>query len=560
MPSRRPEDESEPRAAGSESRTLGDADAAVEGEEGREAGARWPYWLPLGTLLVGLLATALLAFGSAEQFQSNENRLLKLRVRDAGSLLTEALPDIQGSLAAAAELAGATHGDVKRFRAFIAPLVGAAPAHQFISVSLWHTSQPQRGPIAVVGVAPKLAAGSPAAAFFAGAARSPKLSVVGMLKEPGPRLGYAVISPAGGGFAAYGESAIPPDRRARIASNSAFSDLDYVIYLGASQRPQNLLVTSVSRLPFTGRHAADTVPFGSSALTLVMSPREPLSGTLSEWLPWIIAGGGLLITLAFTAVAVSITNRRRGAEQLASENRRLYGEQRGIAQTLQHALLPERLPEISGMQVSARYEAGERGVDIGGDWYDLIALDDRHALAVVGDVSGRGLRAGTTMASLRYAIRSYAAQNDSPATILRKLSDLLSTADDHQLATVLCVGLDTGRREITITSAGHLPPLLIADGSSEYVRADVGLPVGVRAGVSYSPTTVSVPPGATLLAFTDGLVELRGVSIDEGLARLREAAANDGSDLTEMLGRLLSEVRPEGAEDDIAILGLRWLG
>ena len=328
MPSRRPEDEGDAGAAESGSRTVGGAEAVTGPEQGREPGARWPYWLPLGTLLVGLLATALLALGSAEQFQSNENRLLKLRVRDAGSLVTEALPDLQSSLAASAELADATNGDVKRFRAFVAPLVGAAPAHQFVSVSLWHASQPQRGPITVVGLAPKLPTGSPAAAFFAGAARSPKLSVIGLLREPSPRLGYAVMSRAGGGFVAYGESAIPPDRRARIASNSAFSDLDYVIYLGRSQRPQNLLVTSVSHLPFSGRHAATTVPFGNTVLTLVMSPREPLSGTLSEWLPWIIAGGGLLITLAFTAAAVSITNRRRHAEELASENRRLYGEQR----------------------------------------------------------------------------------------------------------------------------------------------------------------------------------------------------------------------------------------
>ena len=111
-----------------------------------------------------------------------------------------------------------------------------------------------------------------------------------------------------------------------------------------------------------------------------------------------------------------------------------------------------------------------------------------------------------------------------------------------------------------VTSAGHLPPLLISDGRGEYVHADVGLPVGVRAGVSYTSTTVSVPPGSTLLAFTDGLVELRGESIDRGLARLREAASNDGSDLTDMLSRLLSELRPEPAEDDIAILGVRWLG
>lgn len=558
MPPPGREDEDDPGAAGLEPGAASDAAGVAAQEDARSRVRRWPYWVPVGTLVVGLLVTALLALGSAEQFQSNENRLLKLRVREVGSLLTEALPDLQSSLAAAAELASATNGNVRRFRTFVAPLVGPPPAHQFVSVSLWHAPRPQRGPLTVVGVAPKLAMESTAAAFFAGASRSPKLDVVGLLREPEPRIGYAVISRAGGGFVAYAESAIPANRRASIESNSAFADLNYALYLGVARHPQNLLVTNVAQVPLTGRTAIDRVPFGSTTLTLAVSPREPLSGTLSEWLPWIIAGVGLLITLAFVAAASRLASGRRHAERLASENRRLYGEQRGIAQTLQHALLPERLPQITGMQASARYEAGEEGVEIGGDWYDVIALDDHRAMAVVGDVSGRGLRAATTMASLRYAIRSYAVQDDPPTAILSKLSDLLSVNDDRQLATVLCATVDLGRQQITIASAGHLPPLLIRDGHGEYVTLDVGLPVGVRTGASYSPTTVEAPPGATLLAFTDGLVETRGASIDDGLARLRTAAGADGSDLTELLGRVLRELRPEPGDDDIAILGLRW--
>jgi serine phosphatase RsbU (regulator of sigma subunit) len=260
-----------------------------------------------------------------------------------------------------------------------------------------------------------------------------------------------------------------------------------------------------------------------------------------------------------------LTQRRRGAEELAgrleitaNENERLYAEQRGIAQTLQHALLPDRLPEIPGIQASARYEAGEEGVDIGGDWYDVIDLDGRRLLLVVGDVSGRGLKAATTMAALRYAIRAYAAQSDGPAEILTKISRLVNVAESGQLATVLCASVDMQERQLTVTSAGHLPPLMLSNGSGRYLDTAVGLPIGVEAGTVYRSTTVTVPPQATVVAFTDGLVERRGESIDEGLERLRVAATGHHVALPELLGTLVSEMADGRSEDDIAIVGVRW--
>jgi serine phosphatase RsbU (regulator of sigma subunit) len=200
-------------------------------------------------------------------------------------------------------------------------------------------------------------------------------------------------------------------------------------------------------------------------------------------------------------------------------------------------------------------------VDIGGDWYDLIERPGERLLLVIGDVSGRGLRAATTMASLRHAIRAYAAQNDDPPTILRKLSQLLSVTDDRQFATVLCVEVTGDRQELTVTSAGHLPPLLIGPDQAAYVDVQVGLPVGVQRGSAYSSTTVSAPAGATLLAFTDGLVERRGETLDVGLARLARLAANASREdglLSSLLDTLLTGLRDGLALDDIAIVGLRW--
>ncbi len=335
----------------------------------------------------------------------------------------------------------------------------------------------------------------------------------------------------GGRFAAYGERTLPANRRSRLQSNSAFSDLDYAIYLGDFERPSSLLVTSLDKLPIRGRQARERVPFGDTVLTLVVAPRQALAGSFPQRLPWIIAIAGVLLSVGAAALTVRLIQRRRSAEDLAGrleravvENQRLYAEQRSIAGTLQHALLPEELPQVPGAQVSARYEPGEQGMEIGGDWYDVIPLDDRRLLVVVGDVTGRGLRAAATMASLRYAIHAYAAQNDPPAVILTKLSKLLNVTTDGQLATVVCAMVDVAGRQVTVTNAGHLPPLVVSGDHGEYLASEVGLPIGVEDGASYQSTTVSVPRGATFLAFTDGLVERRGETLDRGLARLREAA------------------------------------
>ena len=188
----------------------------------------------------------------------------------------------------------------------------------------------------------------------------------------------------------------------------------------------------------------------------------------------------------------------------------------------------------------------------------MIGLDEQRLLMVVGDVSGRGLRAATTMASLRYAIHAYAAQNDPPAAILTKLSRILSVTDAGQIATVLCALVDLAARQVTIASAGHLTPLLIADGHREYLSSEIGLPIGAQTGSVYESTTVPAPPSATLLAFTDGLVERRGEDLDRGLARLREAATGNHLALPELLGKLVAELRHGPTDDDTAIVGLRW--
>ena len=524
------------------------------------------YWLPVATLIIGLLVTGALVLVSHSQYVSNEKRLLTLRARDAAALLGESVPTTTATLAAAVEQANFTHGSVQRFERLVGPDVGSR-AGQWLSLSLWKLGDLSAGPVAVVGPPPKLAA-SPGQArvVLTAAGRKAILNVIALLKPPSPRLGYAYAnSTESGGYVVYGERPLPAGRRSKLQSTSQFAGLDYAIYLGSKLTPQSLLVTDRAHLPLPSPSSAQTVPYGNSALTLAMSSRVPLAGSLPKNLPWISAVLGVLLTIAAALMTLRLTQRRRGAEELAgrlevtaNENERLYAEQRGIAQTLQHALLPDSLPELPGMQASARYEAGVEGIEIGGDWYDVIDIDDRRLLLVVGDVSGRGLRAATTMAELRYAIRAYAAQDDGPAEILTKISRLVSVAESGQLATVLCATVDMEARQLSITSAGHLPLLLLANGDSRYLDMEVGLPIGVEEGTVYRSTTVTVPPEATVVAFTDGLVERRGESLDQGLDRLRTAATGHDVELPELLGRLVSDMANGRSEDDIAIVGVRW--
>jgi serine phosphatase RsbU (regulator of sigma subunit) len=524
------------------------------------------YRLPVATLVVGLLVTLAFVLVSHAQYVSNEKRLLDLRVRDAAALLGESVPATTAALAGAVEQANFTDGSVARFKRLVGPEVGSGSG-QFLSLSLWKLGALGQGPVAVVGSQPKLVtAHGDATAVLAAAARKPILNVVGLLKPPDLRLGYAYAnSTEAGGYVVYGERPLPAGRRSRLAGTNQFAGLDYAIFLGSKQTPQSLLVTSVAHLPLQSPSDAQTVPYGNSALTVAMSSHAPLAGSLPKNLPWIIAVLGTVLSIAAAFVTLRLTQRRRGAEDLAArlevtanENERLYAEQRGIAQTLQHALLPDRLPQIPGIQASARYEAGEEGVDIGGDWYDVIDLDGGRLLLVVGDVSGRGLRAATTMAALRYAIRAYAAQSDEPAEILTKTSRLVNVSESGQLATVLCATVDMRARQLSITSAGHLPPLVLSNGDGHYADADIGLPIGVQEDSVYRSTIVTVPPEATVVAFTDGLVERRGENIDQGLERLRRAATSHHVGLPELLGTLVSEMANGGVHDDIAIVGVRW--
>jgi serine phosphatase RsbU (regulator of sigma subunit) len=518
----------------------------------------------VAALLTGLIVTGALALTSATVYNRNERRLLNLRVRELSLVLGATAPSIQTPLASAAELANATGGNAQKFRAFIAPYVG--PGRQFTSVSLWPLGTSQLAPSTVFGSTPALASlPERAKQFFTRSTRPGVLNLTGFLSSPHPALGFDFTASRAHGFAVYAEDLLPASRRSKLEKNSAFSDLNYALYLGRSHRTSDVLVTSLKRLPIKGRQASDIVPFGAGVFTIVVSPNGSLGGAFFEHLPWIIALAGLLVSLAAALMTDRLASRRQRAEQLAgvldrvaAENREMYTEQRSIAQTLQHALLPERLPEFEGLQVGARYVPAASGIDVGGDWYDVVTVGDGQVLAMIGDVSGHGLRAATTMASLRHAALAYAAQDPSPGSVLAQLSDFVNSAAHDYFATMLCALIDVGAHRLTLASAGHVPPLLIDDGGGRFAEFDTNVPIGVARNSPYLQRTFSVGPDTTLIAFTDGLVERRGEILDVGLARLRGAAINASLALEDLLSELAQGLASEDHHDDTAIVGIRW--
>lgn len=513
------------------------------------------------TGVVALVVTGTLAWATATVFNNNEQRLLRQQVKLAATTVTQMSSTIQISLTGAYDVATVTNDRLGPFKHVVKPDVGRG--REFVSVSLWDLSSSPPRALAVVGAQPDLTHTRQAGVFLSRIHPSSHLQVTSIIRRRGHlALGYAEIPPgSSGAIAVYAETRLRHDRRFLVPRRSVFSDLDFAVYLGRATKPGTLLATSTSA-PLSGSLARTTVPFGDTVLTFVATSTQPLSGEPSQALPWVVVGVGIL--LAGTAVFITerLVRRRRAAEGLAAVNRQLYSEQRNISETLQRALLPADLPSVRGLEIAVRYLPGVTGVEVGGDWYDVIRLSDSRCALVVGDVSGRGLPAANTMASLHYAIRAYVAEDDDPETVLAKLRALVKNGDGR-FATVLYATVDVDRQRLTLASAGHFAPLLVDENGARFVDVPISPPVGVPSGDRPASQTIGVGNRATVIAFTDGLVERRDEIIDLGMNRLRSAVlrASDGGQsrtMDDVLNEVLMELTPSGSEDDIAILGVRW--
>ncbi len=189
------------------------------------------------------------------------------------------------------------------------------------------------------------------------------------------------------------------------------------------------------------------------------------------------------------------------------------------AVALQRSLMPTALPAVPGLGLAARYVAGSGTV--GGDWYDVFVVPDGRLGVVVGDVAGSGLEAAVIMGRMRSALRAYVLDAADPASALRLLDRKMQYFEPDAMATVLYGLYTPGTGEFTVSSAGHLPPVLAAPGEQAGPLAlSPDPPIGTADDPLRRSATVLVPPGALLCCFTDGLVERRGQVLDQGIGKL----------------------------------------
>jgi PAS domain S-box-containing protein len=262
--------------------------------------------------------------------------------------------------------------------------------------------------------------------------------------------------------------------------------------------------------------------------------------------------------------ATDLTMLRLAADRvaLAMLHAGLYEREHRIAETLQRSLLPERLPSLPGLEVAARYRPAAAEAEVGGDWFDVIQTAAGTVGLVMGDVAGKGLSAASLVGRLRSALRAYAYEGHEPARVVEQLNRLLWTeGGESQMATLLYAVVDPGEGTVKWVNAGHLAPLMAADGEQpRFLEGAASVPLGVLPFPDYEQAYEAMRPGNTIVLFTDGLIERPGEHIDEGLRRLAERFEEVPPDAEQICTHLLSTLVPTGgAQDDVAILALRSL-
>ncbi|MGW0496023.1 SpoIIE family protein phosphatase [Streptomyces sp. NPDC003007] len=335
------------------------------------------------------------------------------------------------------------------------------------------------------------------------------------------------------------ESPMPLSRALRgVASNLAVPQT----YQGA---PDSGIAVEQRRLfEATGMHSAAIAPIRSTravlgALTLGRDANRP----------------------AFTPVDLPLIEDIARRAGLALDNARLYQRQRKVAETMQNHLLPQ-MPGVAGLELTVRYLPAPDASQVGGDWYDAFPLADESTALAIGDVVGHDLEAAAGMAQVRNMLRAYAwSQHEPPSRIVERLDQAIQHITDVTMATTIFARVepaDAGQWKLSWTNAGHPPPLLISrDGLARYLTDGHGILLGTQTGTRRPDATALLPPGSTLVLYTDGLIEAPRHTLDEGLDRLRQhAAALAHRPLASFTDQLLRRVRP-GNDDDVALLAVR---
>ncbi|WP_394430873.1 ATP-binding SpoIIE family protein phosphatase [Streptomyces sp. SGAir0957] len=246
----------------------------------------------------------------------------------------------------------------------------------------------------------------------------------------------------------------------------------------------------------------------------------------------------------------------------------LYGREAYIADELQRTMLPETLPRPTGVRLASRYLPAAETARVGGDWYDAIPLPGSRVALVVGDVMGHSMTSAAIMGQLRTTAQTLAGLDLPPQEVLHHLDEQAQRLGTDRMATCMYAVYDPVSHRITIANAGHPPPIMLhLGGRAEVLRVPPGAPIGVG-GVDFEAVELDAPAGATLLLYTDGLVESRLRDVWTGIEQLRERLAATaqltGPDhpppLEALCDDVLDMLGPGDRDDDIALLAARFDG
>ncbi|HEV7210376.1 MAG TPA: SpoIIE family protein phosphatase [Blastococcus sp.] len=246
---------------------------------------------------------------------------------------------------------------------------------------------------------------------------------------------------------------------------------------------------------------------------------------------------------------------------IALERAALADVRREVADTLQRSLLPTRLPQLDRLEVVTRYLAAGEGMAAGGDWYDVHRLRDGRVALAVGDIVGNGAAAAAAMGQLRSSLATLLLAGHPPAEALELLDLFADEVPGAGVCTVACLQLDPATGTLIYSRAGHPPPVVVDSGGTAFLDEGLGPALGLPGRGPRPQATATVPPGGTLLLFTDGLVESRAAALDTGLGRLAAAvtARRDAPLAAVVDGVLADLVDATGAADDIAVVAVRLL-
>lgn len=309
---------------------------------------------------------------------------------------------------------------------------------------------------------------------------------------------------------------------------------------------------------------------------------EPYGRVSWAYLPLVAAGttigawmAGFREPVAFTPDERSVLTTVARMLGQALSRAGLQESERELTAGLQRTMLPARKPGVFGMAVAARYVPTGGGLQVGGDWYDVISLPSGRTAIVIGDVQGHDVRAAGLMGQLRVALRAYAAEGHGPDAVLSRTSRYLAGLADEQgadvrFATCLYVEIDPLTGTLDVVRAGHPEPAIrLGDGTTIVRRTAVGLPLGIEPDCDYPTTRMMLEPGEVLALCTDGMIETGGHDLESGWTRLTRAlAAGPADDLEALADALVQAVVGPGShqttgpladrrEDDIALVLLR---